>query len=154
MIDYGTSLHVQLKAVLGNILQGKDLARLNIANFRFTSANTSRRFCYAKIIYKLRYSDLSDADPPGVPQIAPRGEFPMNPSGIDVAIGMEGSTTAGSGFGLAKVSLGLSRNLVETETKIDRARLAGFKKVLRGIVHRYRRRGGPCMRIHTIVLEF
>jgi len=39
------------------------------------------------------------------------------------------NATAGSDFGPANVSLGLNWKLVETETKIDQARLTGFKKV-------------------------
>jgi hypothetical protein len=80
MIDYGTSLHVQLEVVIRNMLQGKDLGRSIIANHRFTSTNTSRRFRYTEIIYKFPYSDLSDDNPPRAPQIAPGGEFSINPA--------------------------------------------------------------------------
>jgi hypothetical protein len=37
MIDFGTSVYVQLEVVFGNMLQGKDLARSIIADYRSTS---------------------------------------------------------------------------------------------------------------------
>lgn len=132
MIDYGTSLHVQadlVEVVHGNMFQGKDLATLIIVDFRFTSTDASRRFRYAEIIYKFRDSDPSDADPPRVHQIAPDGEFSMNRTEKTQQLTRGANATAGSGFGPANVSLGLTWNLVETETRVDQARLTGFKKV-------------------------
>lgn len=132
MIDYGTSLHVQadlVEVVHGNMFQGKDLATLIIVDFRFTSTDASRRFRFAEIIYKFRDSDISDADPPRVHQIAPDGEFSMNRTETTQQLTRGANATAGSGFGPANVSLGLTWNLVETETKVDQARLTGFKKV-------------------------
>jgi hypothetical protein len=132
MVDYGTSLHVQadlIEVVHGNMFEGKDLATLIIVDFRFTSTDPSRRFRYAEVIYKFRDSDPSDADPPRVHHIAPDGEFSMNRTEKTQELTRGANATAGSGFGPANVSLGLTWNLVETETKVDQARLTGFKKV-------------------------
>jgi hypothetical protein len=132
MVDYGTSLHVQadlVQVVHGNMFQGEDLATLITVDFRFTSTDASRRFRYAEIIYKFRDSDANDADPPRVHQIAPDGEFSMNRTEKTQELTRGANATAGSGLGPASVSLGLTWNLVETETKVDQARLMGFKKV-------------------------
>jgi hypothetical protein len=132
MIDYGTSLHVQadlVEVVHGTMFEGKDLATLIVVDFRFTSTDPSRRFRYAEIIYKFRDSDPSDTDPPRVHQIAPDGEFSMNRTEKTQALTRAANATAGSGFGPANVSLGLTWNLVETGTIIDQARLTGLKKV-------------------------
>jgi hypothetical protein len=75
MIDYGTSLYVQFEVVFRNMLQDKDLAKINYRQLSLHELNTSRRFCRAEIIYRFRYSDLSDGDPPRAPEIAPGGEF-------------------------------------------------------------------------------
>ena len=132
LISYGTSLHVQadlVEVVHGYMRNKEDPATLIIIEFQFTSTDASRTFRHVEIIYQFQDFVPSDTNPPMVYTMAPIHEFSMNPTQKTVELTRGANLTGGGGAGPANLSLGLTWNLVEKQTKTKQATLKGVKKV-------------------------
>ena len=132
LISYGTSLHVQadlVEVVHGYLRNKEDPATLIIIEFQFTSTHASRKFRHVEIIYQFQDFDPSDTDPPTVYNMAPIREFSMSRTEKTEELTRGANITGGGGAGPANLSLGLTWNLVEKQTKTKQATLKGIKKV-------------------------
>ena len=132
LISYGTSLHVQadlVEVVHGYLRNKEDPATLIIIEFQFTSTHASRKFRHAEIIYQFQDFDPSDKNPPMVYKMAPIHEFSMDRTEKTVELTRGANLTGGGGAGPANLSLGLTWNLLEKQTKTKQATLKGVKKV-------------------------
>lgn len=102
-------------------------ATLIIADFRFTSHDTSRRFKHAEI--ELRFqgaNDSLDLNPPEVFRIAPMGSWGLQKTEKQQENKRGASVTAGGTF-VANVSGELEWGLTIIQTLYDEAKLEGVK---------------------------
>jgi hypothetical protein len=101
-------------------------ATLIIADFRFTSHDTSRRFKHAEIELRFRgANDLQDLNPPEVFQIAPMGSLGLQKT-EKTQEKKRGATINAGGTFVANISGELDWSLDTTQILYDEARLEGM----------------------------
>lgn len=128
LVDRGSDFTVQgdLVSVLhGHFTPEGDQATLIIAEFRFLSSKSSRRFRRAMITWQFANSDPNDGTDPEVVRIAPYGHFSINPTSKSVETKRSANISAQAGLGVGSLGTGAAWELTESINKKDQTTLAG-----------------------------
>lgn len=128
LVDRGSDFTVQgdLVSVLhGHFTPEGDQATLIIAEFRFLSSKSSRRFRRAMITWQFANSDPNDGADPEVVRIAPYGHFSINPTSKSVETKRSANISAQAGLSVGSLETGAAWELTEYINKKDQTTLAG-----------------------------
>jgi hypothetical protein len=126
LVDRGNALMVQadlVEVVHGRLTPGGDSATLIITDFRFIPTKASRRFQSAMIIVRFSGAKSGSSDPEVV-DIAPRGDFSLQPTQKKVELTRSENLSAQGGGAGVTAGAGLGWELEESYEE-DQTTLAG-----------------------------